>query len=311
VPVEDPAGRLVKDPRTPPYNGHMAIREAMVAVLGESAGDDVASALAELYAAGQARWATLAPVPPEEFAAHLALLLPPDADPVAHLRSLVAEDVYLACACARGRADAVAVFDRDFLSRVPGYVRRIDGSPGFVEEVQQQLRERLLVHRPEALPRIAAYSGRGALRSWLRVIAVRVALDHRARPDDAHLDDEAMADQLAAPASAELAVLRTRCAGAMTDALKRAIAALAPEQRVILRLYFASGRSTEQIASVLHVDRSTAARRLVAARKAVFDATHRLLRASIPVETREFASLARTLHEHLDISLNGLLAEPA
>jgi hypothetical protein len=35
----------------------------------------------------------------------------------------------------------------------------------------------------------------------------------------------------------------------------------------ILRMYFASGRSTEQIAAVLQVNRSTAGRRLVAARK--------------------------------------------
>ena len=288
----------------------MALRDAMAAVLGGSAGDDVATALAELYAAGQARWAMLAPLPPEEFASHLALLLPPDADPVTHFRSLVAEDLYLACACACGQPDAVAVFDREYLSRVPDYLRRIDGAPGFAEEIQQQLRERLLVRRADAPPRIAAYSGRGALASWLRVTAVRVALDHRARPGEAPIDDDAMADQLAAPASAELAVLRARYAGAMTDAVKRAIAELAPEQRVILRMYFASGRSTEQIAAVLRVNRSTAARRLVAARRAVFDATHRLLRATVPLETREFASLAGALHEHLDISLGGLLAEP-
>jgi RNA polymerase sigma-70 factor len=95
----------------------------------------------------------------------------------------------------------------------------------------------------------------------------------------------------------------------MTAALRDAVAALTPEQRVILRMYFASGQSTEQIAAVLRVNRSTAARRLVAARQAVFDETHRRLRAELPLTTDEFASLARALHDQLDVSLSGLLGE--
>src|SRR5262249_27868838 len=145
-------------------------------------------------------------------------------------------------------------------------IARIDRSPAFAEEITQVVRERLLVRRDGAPPRIADYAGRGALASWLRVIAVRAALDRRPDDDD---DDSAAPDQLAADAAPQLAVLRPRHAAAMTEALREAVAALAPEQRVILRMYFASGQSTEQIAAVLRVNRSTAARRLVAARQAV------------------------------------------
>jgi RNA polymerase sigma-70 factor len=136
---------------------------------------------------------------------------------------------------------------------------------------------------------------------------VRAALDRRPADDDD--DDRAALDQLAADTAPELAVLRTRHAAAMTAALRDAVAALTPEQRVILRMYFASGQSTEQIAAVLRVNRSTAARRLVAARQAVFDETHRRLRAELPLTTDEFASLARALHDQLDVSLSGLLGE--
>jgi RNA polymerase sigma-70 factor (ECF subfamily) len=168
----------------------------------------------------------------------------------------------------------------------------------------------LLVRRPDRPPRIAEYAGHGSLASWLRVVAVRLALDHRARPDHAHrADDDAMLAQLAGETAPDQLVLRARWAGAMTAALRRAVAALPPEQRVILRMYFAAGQNTQEIANLLRVDRSTAARRLVAARRAVFDATHRFLRAELPIDTTDFASLARAVHDQLDISLSGLLGE--
>lgn len=293
-----------------------ALAETLAGALGGALGGsgaraELAAALGERYAIGRARWAALPALAPEDFVAQLAVQVPPDADPVVYVRSLVVEDLYLACACVRGLPGAVEAFDAQWLSRVPDYVRHIDRSPGFCEEILQQLRERLLVRRADGPARIADYSGRGALASWLRVAAVRAALNHRASPHEARrLDDAAMVDELTTDASPELDVLRARYAGAMTEALKRAVAALAPEQRVILRMYFAAGHSTEQIATILRVNRSTAARRLVAARKAVFDETHRFLRAGLPIETSEFASLAGALHDQLNVSLGGLLADP-
>jgi len=286
--------------------------DALAAALGGAEpAPELAAVIRERYAVGRARWAALPALPPEDFVAHLAVQVPPDAEPAAYVQSLVVEDLYLACACARGLPGACEAFDAHWLCRVPDYVRHIDRSPGFGDELRQALRERLLVRRPDGPPRIADYSGRGALASWVRVAAVRVALNHRARPDEARRrDDTGLVDQLAGDASPELHLLRARYADAMTDALKRAVAALAPDQRVILRMYFAAGHTTEQIATILRVNRSTAARRLVGARRAVFDETHRILRAGLPIDTREFASLAGALHDQLNVSLGGLLADP-
>lgn len=64
------------------------------------------------------------------------------------------------------------------------------------------------------------------------------------------------------------------------------------------------------VAAALRELYSTAARRLVAARQEVFDATHRFLRAELAIDTSEFASLARALHDQLNVSLGGLLADP-
>jgi hypothetical protein len=60
----------------------------------------------------------------------------------------------------------------------------------------------------------------------------------------------------------------------------------------------------------MRVDRSTAARRLVTARRAIFDETKRILREQLPLDSDEFASLARALHDQMNVSLSGLLAEP-
>src|SRR5262245_16070436 len=84
--------------------------------------------LATMFAAGRARWPAVA-LAPEDFAAHLAMLVPPDADPVAHLRQLVAEDLYLACACLRDVPGAVAAFDAQYLAGVPAFVAHVDRRP--------------------------------------------------------------------------------------------------------------------------------------------------------------------------------------
>jgi RNA polymerase sigma-70 factor (ECF subfamily) len=270
---------------------------------------ELAARLRAMYEAGQQRWPALAALDRGDFAAHLAMHTPPDGEPLPHLASLIAEDLYLACACLHNLPGAVEAFDAQYLSRVAAFVAHIDGSPAFVDELRQLLRERLLVRRADQPPRLACYSGRGALMVWVRVAAVRAALSERARYD-AGRGDDAVLDELADEATPELQLLRQRHAAALAQALRRAIAALPSEQRVILRMYFSSGQNTARIAAVLRVDRSTAARRLVAARQAVFDETRRLLQADLPVDSDEFASLARSLHDQLNVSLGSLLADP-
>jgi RNA polymerase sigma-70 factor (ECF subfamily) len=273
----------------------------------------VEEALMRLHAAAREHWAELPELPLDDFIAHVATAIPPGHDAVVYLESLVIEDLYLACACMHDVPGAIAAFDARWLSAVPGYVARIDRSRDLADEICQQVRERMLVRRPDRPPKIAEYSGRGSLASWLRVVAVRLALDHRARPDEVRRTDDSdlMLERLADETAPDQLILQARWAGAMTAALRRAVATLVPEQRVILRMYFASGQNTQQIARMLRVDRSTAARRLVAARQAIFEATHRFLSAELPIDTVEFASLARALHDQLDVSLSGLLGAGA
>jgi RNA polymerase sigma-70 factor len=271
----------------------------------------LAVALERFHDLGRRRWSCVPVLAPADLVSHLALHLPPGGDRAVELAKLAAEDLYLACACLLELPGAAKELDEHFIARVPLFVAHIDSSRAFADEIAQQLRVRLLVQEGERRPRIADYSGRGSLVGWLRVIAVRLALNQVAGPDVARRVDDAVAlDELAEDDSAELRLLRAQFGAALTAALRRAISALAPEQRVLLRLHFSTGHSTHTIAAMLHVNQSTAARRLMAARQAVYEETRRLLVASVPMTTTELASLARALESQLNFSLTSLLAEP-
>jgi RNA polymerase sigma-70 factor (ECF subfamily) len=269
----------------------------------------LAGALQRLHQKGRSSWPSVSVVPPSDFVAHLAIHVPPDADRVSHLESLNTDDLYLACACVLDLPGAVAAFESHCIARVPAFVLHIDRSPAFADEISQLVRERLLVKTGERRMRLADYTGRGSLQSWVRVTAARVALNHRAQTHEARRVDDDALDQLAEDASAELQVVRQHYGPALLEALRRAVATLDPEQRVILRYYFSAGHTNETIATILGVNRSTASRRLVAARQAVYEKTREFLQERLPLSTDELGSVVRALQSQLNFSLTSLLAE--
>src|SRR5687768_9301253 len=114
-------------------------------------------------------------VPASIFASYVRARVPAGERPDVHVRRMRISDLYLACACARGDARAMELFERRCLSVVDAVLSRMVGvSAEMVDEVKQQLRRRLLVaeHGP---PGIVQFSGKGELRRWLKVLAVRQA----------------------------------------------------------------------------------------------------------------------------------------
>ena len=84
-------------------------------------------------------------------------------------------DLYLACACARRDPQALRAFDAVLFPQIEPALARVARSVSS-DEVRQILRDKLFVAEPGKRPKIADYSGRGALRTWLRITAMRVAL---------------------------------------------------------------------------------------------------------------------------------------
>lgn len=244
-----------------------------------------------------------------DFARHLTRHRPQDRDVVAFLDGVNAVDVYLAAACALGKKGALEAFDRVVLSRVPAFVARVDTSPSFADEVCQQLRARLFLAKEGELPRITDYAGSGPLLGWLRVTAVRTALNlRRNRGDRPHENlDEATVGRLEHEAEADL--LRAQHQRAFQEALREAFTHLSAEDRNILRMHFAGGMGGERIAELLQVNRSTIVRRLARIRAEMFQATRRLLSARLRLPPEELDSFIRVMRSRLNMSLTSLLKE--
>jgi RNA polymerase sigma-70 factor (ECF subfamily) len=151
-------------------------------------------------------------------------------------------DLFLACACAAGVTSALAVFEHELLAQV-GFISRISAAAPFVEEVQQQLRERLLVGEAK----IGEYAGRGPLGGWLRVAATRLALDLAARRREEPAPRDGLLERLADAGDPEIELLRRRYVGELEVAIRAAVEELTTRERTLLRLQFADGLGIERI----------------------------------------------------------------
>src|SRR5262249_4210651 len=149
--------------------------------------------LSEIMRAARAAWPGIV-VADDEFVAYLAARLPAGDDAVAALGALRTNDLFLACACARGDAAALRAMESGPLGEVAAAVARsgLRGVP--IEDVMQTVRRVLFVASADAPPRIADYRGTGDLRSWLRITAVRAALKLlRKERHEVAVDDEVLA----------------------------------------------------------------------------------------------------------------------
>ena len=263
--------------------------------------------LTELVARARAAWPA-AWLSPEELVRHLAAKLPAESNAELALRQLPVEDLYLACACASGNAEAIAAFERDQLRTIDGPLVQLDISASVAEEVKQVLRERLLVASDQGRPKIADYSGAGSLRNWVRVAAVREALlllrkgrRERSTPDELLAELPDPADDL------ELRYIRERHRADFRQALVSSLAELTRRQRNVLRHYFIYKMSIDQISAIYHVHRATAARWIARAQDQLLVAMRSDLKKRLRISSSECDSLMRVLHGQLEVTLQRIL----
>jgi RNA polymerase sigma-70 factor (ECF subfamily) len=267
--------------------------------------DGLESELRDAWEAARAAWTGI-DVPAETFAAHLAARCTPETG----LASLDTVDLYVACGCVHDVPGARELFARTFLPRIDQFVRHLDPTPGFADEVRQQVAEKLLLGTATSSAKLADYAGRGPLGAWVRVAALRVALNMVAQrsPDRVQALDDVIAD-LPANEDPELDYLRARYLPAFRDAIRAALASLSSQQRNVLRLHLVSGISTEKIGTLYHVNQSTAARWLQSARAAIRAGAEARLTTALGVSHGELAALTRLILSRLDVSITSLLRE--
>src|SRR5688572_29589330 len=112
---------------------------------------EVAAGLAGALAGARTAWSAVT-LGEERFVQHLAGHLAGASDCLLALERLQTDDLYLACACLHGDAEALRAFDRQFLGEISAAVRRLDPSPAFADEVRQQLAQRLLLGQEDERP---------------------------------------------------------------------------------------------------------------------------------------------------------------
>ena len=239
------------------------------------------------------------------FVAQTAARLAPDATPD-QARAVHAADLWIAAACAAGDARALALFDERYIGPLGGVLRATGLDPDQIDEVRQELRRKLLVADGET-PRIADYSGRADLRTWMRTSAIRLAIDLMRRRRDIPVDDEELAIVPALADDPELAHMKDRYRDELRAAIGEAIAQLEPRDRLLLKYSYIDGLSIDRVGAIYGIHRATAARWLGSAREALSLRTHELLSKRLGVTSSQLRSIARLVESQLDLSIRRLL----
>ncbi len=224
------------------------------------------------------------------------------------LAQLELEDLWSAARCQGGDTRALARFDRRCIDTLASVIARIDPSPSFLDEVKQQVRTKLLVApEPGTAPKIARYAGRGPLAAWVRVVAVREALNlKRGRSGWAGhggVSSDEMLDVEASVTSPELGLVKAQYRLEFERAFRGAMAELSPEQRNLLRHHYLHGLGVDAIGSIYGLHRSSVARRIKKARATLLATTRRTLALRLATDREDFDRLLALIASRIDLSI--------
>ena len=262
---------------------------------------DAAELLTEIAARARQRWPGIQ-CDLELFRKHLERVRVTPAALALH-----GEDLFLAATCTAADPVALRIFEAQYTATIAPCLKRFRAGPDFTQEVQQELRCRLLAP-PEA--RIATYQATGPLAAWVRVAAVRVGLNLRRtvrrRAEDL-LVDELLVDVPMACDHAE----RSWYSQILAAAIREAFAQLPRQQRNLLRLHYADRLSLQQLADLDRVHRATIARRLVEARQSILDQVESEVRGRLSLTSAEFQSILGFIDSRLGVALSSLLLDNA
>jgi len=263
--------------------------------------------LADLLAASRAAWPGVA-VADVDFLPFLAARVPAGPPLDESLRALCVTDLYLAAGIAAGDAAALRAFDTRCLRDLGAAIAHLDGGSALVEDVRQALRERVLVAAAGGKAKITEYAGRGDLRGWLRVVAVREALQLlRQRRREVQISDGDLATCALADDPA-LAFVDARYRAAFRTAFTAALASLTPRERNLLRQQYLLGLTIDDLAALYRAHRATVARWVARTRERVLKRTRRGVGDALGLAGDDLDSVMGLVGDNLDHSLRCTLS---
>jgi RNA polymerase sigma-70 factor (ECF subfamily) len=188
-------------------------------------------------------------------------------------------------------------------------VRRIDADPAFGAEIAQRVRVRLLVGDGDSPARIGLYTGEVPLAAWIRVIAVRLALNAKRPPAGERRASEALPSE--GPTDPEIDYLRAAYREPFARAFEDALATLPKDDRTVLRLHYVDGVNIDGIGTVFGVHRATVSRWLVRIRSDVLARAKDLLATRLGAKVDEAESVIGVLAGEIDVTLSRVLGRSA
>lgn len=247
----------------------------------------------------------------KRFVAYAAARWPPAQPPSDFSQVFNVGDLYLAAACVHGCPGAVEVFEDQHLRHVPAALGYLKQGPDFVADVQQMVREKLLTAPSGENLKLADYAGRGALRVWVRAVAVRTALHllEKDRTRERAKNDDSLLDGAAPNVDPESLLLKADARPVVSGALRDALASLSRDQRTLLRLHYVEAMRVTEIATLLKVHKATISRRLDDARAQLHARMRELLVQRLKLSQSDADSLVAHVASQLGVSLVSLLQE--
>jgi len=158
-------------------------------------------------------------------------------------------------------------------------------------------------------PKLNQYNGTSKLSSWLRVVALREALDFVKAKErrELPLTDAELADQIA-PQDQEIKLIRKRYQFEFETVLKDALKNLDTKERNLLRASTLDKLTIDEMGALYHVHRATAARWLVNIRLKLKTQIKKQLKGKLNLDTCEYDEIANALNSQLNLSLSRILA---
>lgn len=267
--------------------------------------EDVEATLGEIVESAQRAFPRFS-VPIELFVDYLRERVPAGVPERTALRQMHTADLYLACGCAQRDTEAFAAFDDRCMRQLDRVLGTMGIAPEACSDVKQDVRIRVLVGAGDG-PEIVGFSGRGDLRSWVRIMAVRQALQRqcRARREVPVTDDELLQCAVVS-GTPEFEGAKRKYHAEFKRAFESALHALPDRERTLLRQHHVDGLTVDEIGALYRVHRSTAARLLVRARVLVLETTRARMLSELGVAPEELDSIIRLIRSEIEISLRAL-----
>jgi RNA polymerase sigma-70 factor (ECF subfamily) len=234
-------------------------------------------------------------------------------DPAGSFEKLRLTDLYVACACVQRDGRAVAALHARHFAEIEAAVARMRLPAAKIDDVKQIVSRTLFVGDASSPPHVVQYSGKGDLRGWLRVTAVRAALKViRKEKREILVEDDALFEAQAAHVAAadpEMMYVKEVYRAAFKQAFQEALDSLTDREKILVRQHVVDELSIDQLGALYQVHRATAARWVQGARDTLLTRTRKRFMANVKISATECESIMRMVRSQLDVTIRRRLQE--